>query len=153
MADAPVSDTASRASGSKAVENGSVNYFSPSSLTTGDPESFGGCARRYHWKYVAGKKEPHTAAARGGVEAHAEIERYLKTGEKAFSTLTLAGMRYIPKPLPDMLVEHPINTSGFNVLDVPIVGYVDLVSPGPRYIDEEGRPCSDPDGTVELLDC
>lgn len=138
--------------GGPAVANGTINYLSPSALTTADHESFGGCQRRYHFRYVGGKKEPQTAAARGGVETHAEIERYLKTGEKAFSTLTLAGMRYIPKPSEGMLIEHQISTPGFDVCGVPLLGFIDLVVPGPRYIDEEGRPCSDPDGTVELVD-
>jgi hypothetical protein len=137
---------------SRPVADGIVNYFSPSSITTGDPTQVGGCKRRYWFKYVQGRKEPQNAAQELGGMLHKQLENYLRTGTKAFDQRILAGRHYIPDPVPKMLIEHPMEADGLLVAGVPMIGYIDLVRQDRRYKDEEGDTREDPEGTVEILD-
>jgi hypothetical protein len=148
----------------KAVANGAVRYFSPSSLSIADPEQYGGCLRRWFYKYVLGRKEPQTAAQEKGERMHDEIETYLLTGEKVLGTLAMSGARFIPEPAGrsldvefsmvktmrdpdsgiDIITHSPLTAAG-----IPVVGYGDLLERGsPDYLDEEGERRSYPAGVV-----
>lgn len=82
----------------------SLRYLSPSAITLADPESEG-CLRKWWWQYVMKKKQPETASQATGTRLHAEIERYLKTGQRDLSALALAGLHMVPSPGEDLGVE------------------------------------------------
>lgn len=92
----------------KAVEDGVPRYLSVSQLEMADD-----CLRKWHYDKIMGKKGPETRATRRGTDTHAELETFLKTGERKFSSITLSGMFMVPEPIkydeqgrPDMLVEQ-----------------------------------------------
>lgn len=74
-----------------------LRYLSPSAITLADPESEG-CLRKWAWQYIAGKKQPETPSQAIGTALHADVERYLKTGQKNLSALALAGLHMVPTP-------------------------------------------------------
>lgn len=148
-----------------AVVDGAPRYFSPSSLTIADTDQYGGCFRRWFYKYVLGLKEPFTAAQKRGVEVHGQIDHYLRTGEKLLGTIALAGAHFIPKPDPSLMVEFTmVETERVGEVDhiigapltaagVPVVGYGDLLIRGAsHYIDAEGELRPNMPGTVEPID-
>lgn len=148
-----------------AVEAGEVRYFSPSSLTAADPNQYGGCLRRWFFKYVLGKKEPFTASQKKGVEVHDQIERYLKTGDKLLGSIAMAGARFIPAPGPTNQVEFSmVETERVGELDIirkapltaagkPVVGFGDLlIRNAETWINEEGEHRPNRPNTVEPID-
>jgi hypothetical protein len=134
-----------------------LRYVSPSSVTLADAGSYGGCLRRWWFRYVAGKPEPESAAQRAGTELHAEIEHYLRSGQRALGRLALTGFSFIPPPGDDLDVEHPLATSletaTLRPAGVPMIGYVDCINPrGVNYGASDVDATRDPPGTVEALD-
>ncbi len=124
--------TAEAPSKSKAVVDGKLTYTSVSAITTFDPSQYGGCQRRWFYRYVAGLEEQTTVAQTAGTNGHKQIEHYLKTGEKALGPVVLAGIEHIPEPGPDLLVEHYFNgelVAHTPAYDVPLKGFIDLVNP------------------------
>lgn len=134
-----------------AILNGEIRYFSPSSLSLLDPNQFGGCPRRYWFKYVAGKKEPEKGYQQLGTQIHAEIEQYIKTGVKALSRHALAGEQFItPLVGRSVLVEHSINDGLLTAAGVPVVGFIDVVNGSGYYVDPLGQLREDQ--CIELKD-
>lgn len=127
-----------------AVVDGVPAYFSPSSLSAADPEQYGGCLRRWWYKYVGGRKEPFTADQRLGVEVHAQIEHYLLTGEKTLGQIAMAGFHFVPAPGASNLIEHFIGDGTLTAAGVRVLGYVDWMGPSTEP--------DDPPGTVEEID-
>lgn len=139
-----------------------LRYVSPSAIEKADPQSYGGCLRRWYYRYVMRMPEPMFAAQTAGVALHAEIEHYLRTGEKTLGPLALAGARFIPNRVASagrLLIEHPIHTIGSDgvlasallALGVPVVGYIDLVNDAGFWLDDEGTMILEPDA-CELVD-
>lgn len=69
------------------------------------------CERKWGWKYIAKIPSPPSASAALGSETHAQLERYLTTGEafdftKASGEIAAAGLEHLPAPMtPGMEVE------------------------------------------------
>jgi hypothetical protein len=162
----------------RTIINGQVQYLSASAMTTADPNSYGGCARRYHFKYAAQKKEPTTKAmTRGTTELHSPIEHYYKTGQRAFTQLVLNIQQFLYERDPRILVElqmagvsgnvehcdvttesqskatAALARSAFRIQDVPIVGKIDLLQAMGVYIDARGELRPEPNKrTIEVKD-
>lgn len=149
----------SRVNLGKVVSDGAIRYLSPSSLTTGDSGSYGGCHRRWWYKYVCGKPEPTTKAQQAGTDLHAEIENYLQTGQRAFGALALTGLNFIPVPGPKVLAEvatiagvGELAAPRLSVAGVPVLAYFDVlntsgVNYGAANVGEDHDP-----NTAEYLD-
>jgi hypothetical protein len=132
------------------VVNAQLVWTSASGITTADPNSYGGCLRRWWYEKVDGKEAPTTDAMRGGTALHTEIEARLKTGSSLMSPLALAGGHYVPHPGQGLLIEQPIHfvTAG----NVHIFGHVDLYNTRQEYIDPDGVLQRDPPWSFEVKD-
>lgn len=155
----------------RAVADGVPRFLSVSRLSGAD-EAEGGCLRAWFYEMVMGRKKPRTRATTRGDDTHAELANYLKTGERAFSSLTLSGLHMVPDPGPDLLVEHdmlqrpgatepqneeeaaialanaPLTADG-----IPVLGRMDLVHG--RGTNRGGlniEDTIDPPNTVEVCD-
>ncbi len=143
------------------VTNGKLNYLAPTTIAKADPNNpkGGGCLRKFYYRYVLGWKEPDRGWLNLGIACHAEIENYLITGVNTLGRITSATARFIPAPDPErkrLLIEHDIGsgslaTAKLRLIDVPVVGYTDVVHEEPA-ITPEGGNFDDPQGTIECLD-
>lgn len=141
----------------KTVIDGVIQYLSPSSMTTGDPNQPGGCLRRWLYKYVMGLKEPFTGSQKLGVETHAEIEHYQRTGEVTLGHLAMGARQFIPDRSELHKIEHKIQPGELFVAGIRVVGHIDLVRlwgmGGHSWsTDQMGESRRDPDYTIEELD-
>lgn len=116
----------------KAVVDGAPRFLSVSRLSGAD-EREGGCLRKWWYEMVGGRKSPSTRASKRGDDLHAEIERYLKTGNRSLSSLALSGMHMVPEPGPDLLVEHDL---ALRPLDRHPEEGLDLAKPDQRAVAE-----------------
>lgn len=120
-----------------AVENGGtpqarINYLSVSQLQKAAdwlPGDYGGCERKWWWRYVQRVKEPKGKAAELGEKVHKELENYERTGQDALGPIASKGKRFLP-PLGQWLrIEEEFGKKPPYVLTVagiPITGKVDL---------------------------
>lgn len=140
---------ATRENGPSVVE-GKLVWTSASGITAADPNSYGGCPRRWWYEKVGGKEAPETEAMKGGTALHAEVEGYLRTGTPLVSPLALAGRPFIPVPGSNLHIERPIHfkTKG----GVSIFGHVDLYNFRQEYIDPDGVLTPDPAYSFEVKD-
>ena len=144
------------------IVDGVVRWASQSLITLADPNQVGGCQRRFWYKYVDNRPDVQTKAKDTGTnKLHAPIERYLKFGDRSLlNDIVLAGMRYIPDPGPDLLVEFPIcykrDDGSIHTLlhaaGVPIAGHIDLIDPRRAFIRDDGEVLFDPQNTIEIHD-
>ena len=107
-----------------AVSEGKLNFVSVSSI-----QKYRGCNRAYFFKYVLRLQDkPPSKGMQRGIEGHARIAAYLKTGQNVLDPLEHLGVerQLIPTPGPDLMVEQPITML---VHGVPLKGFVDLVNP------------------------
>lgn len=132
------------------VVYGKLMWTSASGITTADPQSYGGCLRRWWYEKVDGRESPETEAMRGGTALHSDIEHHLKTGESLKLPLALAGRIFVPTPGDNLLIEKPIHFVARN--GVHIFGHVDLYNLRQNYIDEEGVLQADPAWSMEVKD-
>lgn len=141
--------------GSTLDKDRNVRYFSSSSLELADTGN-GGCLRKWFYKTVLKVEQPTSPNMASGTALHAELERYLLTGDKHLSGLAMRGLHFVPDPGSGILVEHDIGGPADPqlVLDgVPMVGFIDLVNTrGTNKGGTEVGDTVDPPGTVELLD-
>ncbi len=146
---APSTHRATRENGPSVV-NGNLIWTSATGITTADPNSFGGCTRKWWYDHVAGEKAPATKAMLGGTELHTEVENYLRFGTSLQTPLALSGSMFIPQPGAGLHIEHPIyfQTAG----GVGIYGHVDLYNFRGWYIDNEGDLQRDPPRAFEVKD-
>ena len=93
-----------------AVVRGHIRYLSVSSVQAFDTRTPAGCERRWAFRYLFGKKEPETGPMRRGTEAAKMLENYLtqKANPAALPAFLLAGVKFLPKPGPDLVVEEPL---------------------------------------------
>lgn len=145
-----------------AVVDGRVQYFSPSQLQKGDPESSTGCPRAWFYSKVLRMPEPTTKAQGIGIAGHSEIQNYLETGIRALSRRAISGLRAMPPPGSEMLVELPLLPRGgdgkldlarapLHAAGIPVFGKIDLLHAQGINYGAPGDP-RDPDGTVEVCD-
>lgn len=73
-----------------------------------------------------GLKQPQTKAQFAGTELHNQNEKYLLTGKNELGSLGLRGMRMLPAPGPDLMVEQDI------VIPIPLEREA-------RQLEAEGR--------------
>lgn len=93
----------------KAIVNGVPQFLSVSQLETASD-----CLRKWHYQMVEGLKQPKSRASIRGDELHAQLEHFLKTGDRSkLGELALRGMHMVPEPIkydehgrPNMLVEQ-----------------------------------------------
>jgi hypothetical protein len=157
-----------------AIVDGAPRFSSASSLTTFDPNSFGGCNRKWYIEKVLKQKQEETEAMRKGTNLlHKPIENYYETGIESFPPLALAVRRYLYERGPDLLIEaeigvpigapkpteqNPMTDAQLAVApvragDIPIVGRMDLVQARGYFIDENGELRAEPRAnTVEIND-
>jgi hypothetical protein len=142
-----------------ALVGGAPKYFSPSALMTADPDSESGCLRKWWFQYVKKLKEPETGAQAEGTALHASIENYLVTGRREdLNALALPGLHMLPRPGPDLMIEHDIvggdlKNAPLRAAGVPIAGFIDLVHR--RCVNEGGSDVTDvqdPPNTVSITD-
>lgn len=150
------------------VYRGQLRYVSPSQVDRFDPKVFGGCERKWWFRYVAREKEEEKQAQKTGTIVHSQIEHYLKTGQDVLGDVARAGKRFIPAPLterPGIEVElgfgevrellpagiygpldSPVRAAG-----VPFVLRIDLFNERGEWIDDDGVVRLEPD-TLEIAD-
>lgn len=145
-----------------AVVDGRIRYLSVSSVSSFDARQVGGCPTRWWYKYVDRRAEPETKAQALGTALHKEIEHYLLTGERALGSLALAGVRYIPEPGLDLLIEQeisaaigskvPFSAIRLTAAGLPFVGKIDVTKFRPQWIAPDGEGLIDEPDTVEKID-
>lgn len=135
------------------VVDGELQWLSATIITKGDERAEGGCLRRL-WYYAVGEKpEPGSASQGVGLKVHDEIERHITTGEATLGPIALTAKAQIPKPGPDLLVEHALERGLITCGGVPVVGHIDLVSfRGVNVGASDIRDVYDPPGTIEIRD-
>jgi hypothetical protein len=150
------------------ILDGDLRYTSVSQLEKFDHESYGGCERRWWFRYVDGKPEPTFKAQKLGTQVHAQIEHYLRTGEDVLGELARAGRRFLPAPIPTApglevelavgaLREHlPGGTHGpvDSLLDcagVPVIGFVDALDFRDVHANDQGEMVVE-QNVVEVVD-
>lgn len=109
----------------RTVVDGRLVYTSVSAINR-----FLSCERSWYFRYVLGLPDPAGKKAQEGTEAHARLAHYLSTGEDVLGKAERRGLHLLPKPGPDLLVEHRVD----GILDargVPLVGGMDLLDPRP----------------------
>lgn len=164
----PMTDAEYDAAYGPSILNGVPLRTSVSSLQTLDPNTYGGCHRKWWYEKIAGKREPESKALTiGKRELHEPIETYYKTGEERFSPLVLQGRhllypygakllieREIAVPLGMAVPEDKIDLSiaPLRVDGIPLVGRVDLTQMLGYYIDSNGERQEDPPNTAEVND-
>lgn len=98
-----------------AVKNGIVRYVSVSQIQTFDPQTFGGCHRKWWFDKVANLAREETEAQRKGKIIHSEIEHWLKFGEDVLSMTARQGKHFFPDRRHyvenNLLIEHPVGTA------------------------------------------
>lgn len=147
---APVESHRATVDNGPCVIDGELLWTSASHITTADPQSVGGCLRKWFYDTVQGKKAEATEAQKGGTALHAEIENHLLTGASLTSAKALAGRMFIDTPGSGLHIEKPIF---FTTRDgIKIYGHVDLYNLRQRYIDEDGVLQQDPSWSFEVKD-
>lgn len=132
------------------IIGGKLVWTSATGITTADPNSLGGCPRKWFYDTVMGKKAPPTKAMQAGTGLHTEIENKLLRGMSLQSPLALAGGMFIPHGGSGLHVEKPIH---FATRDgVQIYGHVDLYNLRQQYIDPDGVLQQDPPWSFEVKD-
>jgi PD-(D/E)XK nuclease superfamily len=160
-----------RAVSAPATADARLRYVSVSRIATADPEE-SGCLRKWAYEMVHGKKRPETRATKRGVSVHGEIERYLKTGDRSLSSLTLSGMHMVPDPGPGLFIEQDMavppgatepetDDAGARALalapmdvgGVSVLGRIDLIhGRGTNKGATSVEDAYDPPGTIEICD-
>ncbi len=151
------------------IVDGRVRYTSASALTTADPDSYGGCPRRWWLKYVLGLKEPTTAAMlRGTKDLHEPVENYYKTGAQTFTPLAMQVKRYLyPREWfldGRLLIENEIGkppgsdrpidleTAPVRAAGIPLVGKLDQMHAQGIYINNEGAVITDVEWSGDVVE-
>lgn len=144
---------------SKAVINGELQYLSVSSLEKADTRKTG-CARKWAYRYVHGVPEPETPAQaakkNAGTGMHADLARYLRTGDRALGAMALKALAsgYVPPfERGPYLVEQNLDDWGLTAGGVPLIGSLDLAHDHAlNYGAANADEIVDPPGSAEVLD-
>lgn len=144
---------------------------SVSAIAKFDPNEYGGCMRRWFFRYVEHLPEATTFQKEEGVNAHSQIEHFLETGEDVLGAVVAKGRHLLPAPGPDLLVEWGLNNKkrppnkdgkqinffppGESLLradGVPLIGFMDWVNPRGVTVTPEGVLVAEPPNTCEAGD-
>lgn len=138
----------------RTVVDGKIRRLSVSQVTIFDPRQYGGCNRRWWFRYVAGIKEPDSAAQQRGTEIHDQIRHYLTTGEDVLPIIVRVGKHFLPEPGADLLVEHAFNEANqiLTADGIPFVGAIDVAHRRGTYVNNEGIVRTDTPTTAEVID-
>lgn len=142
------------------VVGGRLVWTSASHLTKADPNSAGGCLRRWFYETVLGLRSASTKAQETGTKLHSEVDGYLTQGRPLVSQLAIAGRAYIDAPGPGILIETAIHTAKDGALTgawlycgpTPIAGHVDLWNHRGFHINAEAELVADKPSTLETKD-
>lgn len=138
-----------------AIKNGRLLRTSATGITRADPNSVGGCLRRWYFEVCEGRKTPETEAMRVGTVLHSHIEGYFN-GNPLLMQTVIAGKQFIPAPGPGVLSESSLGSVGKSILEVDgvsIVGRIDLLNFRGTYRDSEGDEQTESHpNTFEVLD-
>lgn len=132
------------------IVGGTLVWTSATGITTADPNSFGGCLRKWYYDQVEDRKAPATRAMMGGTALHTEIEDHLCTGASLTSPLALAGRMFVPHPGNSLFIEHAVHFA--TASGVEIYGHVDLYNHRQQYLDVDGVLQNDAPWTFEVKD-
>lgn len=141
-----------------AVVKGELQYTSISQLEKSDPNTDGGCLRRWFIRYVLREREDSSDQMFAGDEIHEQFHRYITTGEDVLGRVASAARIFIPRRGPDLRSEMEIYTPDdpdATVLlcaGVPLTGKIDLVHTRGEYLTPMGTVERDLEGTVEIID-
>lgn len=151
------------------VVDGVLRYLSPSGMKLADMSTDQGCARKWYYAYVEGKKEPQTRQQAEGQADHSRVERFLETGERTgLSPRVAKGLHMLPPPGPHLTIEHDmvptlldaegkavsgLHLAPLKVEGIPIVGRIDLMHDlAQNFGADSVEETRDPEGTVEVAD-
>ncbi|KKW46589.1 MAG: hypothetical protein UY96_C0003G0092 [Parcubacteria group bacterium GW2011_GWB1_56_8] len=152
-----------------------IRYVSASSISAFDPNQEGGCHRRYWFEKIDGKKPPEKTWQNTGKKEHKSLEHYFKTGENILGPVVRHGMRFIPEPGNDLIVEEgfgdykaalaardrmlagvgtkeEVERHGLAFFGIPLMGAMDLRHRRGVWLDDKGSRNQDPPGTAEIND-
>jgi len=116
-------------------------------------DTYGQCARKWGWVYLAGFREPPHPSAVLGSRTHTQLERYLSRGYLSFmledgspdesGEIAQAGLPYLPEPgTPGMIIEGSFASRseetgivyrGFKDLELPGLVHDHKTTGNPRY--------------------
>lgn len=134
------------------VVNGQIERLSVTQITAFDTKQYGGCKRRWFFRYVMGFEEPQTVAKDTGTKLHKEVEHYLITGEDVLKPIARAGKHFLPIPKePGSRIELYFNDM-LKARGIPLHGYMDNIRLADTYIDSSGEERQSPYLTVEVQD-
>ncbi len=149
----PIVDADKKTDYGQAVVDHTIRYLSASSIASFDPSQVGGCHRRYWFEKIALKKPPETGSQKIGKDVHKEIENYLKTGQMSLGPVARAGLRFLPRPDSDLIVEQgfgnyktallntgkeSVNMFGLAFRNIPVMGAIDLRHRRGEWVDDGG---------------
>lgn len=135
------------------VIDGVLLRTSVSAIQAFDPSQDGGCHRRWYFDKVLHIKQPGTKAQKRGVELHAKIEHFIKTGEDVLPPIARAGKHFMPRGQGiETELKFGMADLGLTAAGVPLVGYIDVFNTSGVWIDEQGDMQIAPPGTIEVLD-
>lgn len=167
------------------VLDGVLQYGSVSSVKMFDPNTKAGCPRRWAYRYVHGLKEAESENSRvakdKGIKLDAQLKNYLRTGDKAVSSLALKGLHILETPGSDLATDVKLHTvtrtlngivlpprvsdderdpegvvikitSSLTAAGLPFVGEVDYAHARGHYRDDDGQFQPDPPNTIEVCD-
>jgi hypothetical protein len=136
---------------------GNIRFLSVSQLEKFDASVYGGCERRWWFRYVQRRPEKQTKNQKLGDQVHAQAEHYLKTGEDVLGDIIRAGKRFLPRPGADLIIERqfaqlewpgPLESpvvSDLVAAGVPLIGKGDLLHARGEWVDDAGIVHPDPD--------
>lgn len=127
-----------------------LRYTSVSALSKGNPDEYGGCLRRWYFRYVQRLPEPQTTSQARGERADEQLNFYLSTGQDVLGPNLRVGRHLLPAPGPDLVVQAPLGAVRAD--GVPLIGNIDWVNPRGTYVSPEGTLLDDPPDTMEAGD-
>jgi hypothetical protein len=152
--------------GRSVAPDGSVRFLSVSALEMADMDAAAGCLRKWWYAFLQGIREGPSPAKDRGDKLHAEVARYLRTGDRNLSSQVLVGLGagMIPRPGDDLGVEYDmvpdlaegssgLELAALRVATIPMVGAIDLMHArieNPGVLDIEDT--RDPPGTLKVVD-
>lgn len=113
-----------------AVVDGKITRLSVSALEGFEPElSSFACNRKWWFKEIAGVPEPTDANQQKGIDGHARIENFLKTGQMCLSPMELVGLVHIDEMRGAPVVEDWLDRDVLTLEGIPFVGKIDACDP------------------------
>ncbi len=134
----------------KSVINGQIQHLSVTAIQSFNPKDFGGCNRRWWFKYVAGLPEEPQLSQITGTKIHKDIENYLIKRTPISNEVVKAGACFLPEP-GSVEVEKPF-MGILRAADIPMKGFIDVYNKSPVYIDSLGKVQLQRDGELEVID-